>query len=521
MVRVLAIFYVLVACGGQASHDAAVGPATRAPAAGDFPDNPLLAHVPADTPYVFATFKPIPQEYATATFGRYVPVLRRMLDDAIAAHPDSEANDGLRFVRDELDTMSGPHLERLGFSPKARWVIYGLGLYPVARVELASGARVLDTAKRFAAAFHTTVPAPTRRGDSELWRIDDESKWTIVIALREHELVVAAAPPATIDANLAAILGEQKPPRAIDVAELRALAVRDGFTGQGLGFADVARIAALALPAATSVDCRAAVALAAHHVPRVAIGMDDLGAHHVGAGLVVELAPDILADARGLRGTLAGFDQLVAQKPVGAFAAAFDLERGRALLGRVATAAHVLAGRCSDSDLGELADELRRAATEPLPPYVAGAHGGLAAVTKLVVGPGGPTTIEGYGVLHHDHVGELVKLIAAELPELDLRADGRAHPLPAKLQYPGHFALAADALAVALGKDSERTATSLLSGKPVPAPLAYFSIDYSQLAPALGLEGPSAAIVSGFGPVTMQLTVDDRGLVMWSTMELH
>jgi hypothetical protein len=122
-------------------------------------------------------------------------------------------------------------------------------------------------------------------------------------------------------------------------AQFRALAERDGFTGQGLGFVDLARVGALVADAAGAApDCLAAVTAIAKRAPRLAVGYDDFTLHRLAFGMVLELAPDVLADARGLSGSLAGLDRLLGQKPAMAMAVAGNIEHGRTVLARVAGA---------------------------------------------------------------------------------------------------------------------------------------------------------------------------------------
>ena len=79
----------LAACGG--GDDAATPQAADA-AAG----NPLLAHAPADTPYLFATLEPLPDDVLDHFIERFQPVLDEMqeqMQQALAereAHADSD-----------------------------------------------------------------------------------------------------------------------------------------------------------------------------------------------------------------------------------------------------------------------------------------------------------------------------------------------------------------------------------------------------------------------------------------------
>src|SRR5438270_13405141 len=150
MKRTLGICLVicgLVACEkNSTSNDSAAAdlPGTRASALGDFADNPMLASVPSDTPYAFATFKPIPPEYIHKWSAMIGPMMTKL-----RSAPGADA-DAFRALADEIGTFDMKRFEELGFSAKARAVIYGIGVYPVARIEIANGDKVFDFVQRMA-----------------------------------------------------------------------------------------------------------------------------------------------------------------------------------------------------------------------------------------------------------------------------------------------------------------------------------------------------------------------------------
>jgi hypothetical protein len=132
-----------------------------------------------------------------------------------------------------------------------------------------------------------------------------------VMAFGAKELVVAIAPRDVLTRNLDLILGAQRPANSLTTAQLRALAQRDGFTGQGVGFVDVARAGALIGDTA----CRAAFTELARSVPRIAIGLDDITPHRFSIGAVVELPAATVAGLRGLSSSFAGYERMLGGRP--------------------------------------------------------------------------------------------------------------------------------------------------------------------------------------------------------------
>jgi hypothetical protein len=303
---------------------------------------------------------------------------------------------------------------------------------------------------------------------------------------------------------------------------MKDLAQRDGFTGQGLGYADLQKVAAIADHDRTP-DCRDAIAKLVAHAPRFVFGYRDLTPQQTTAGVVLELAPDALAAAKTATGSLAGLDRLASAHPAMAFAVAGDLAHARALLPALASTAEDLGKRCEAPELAGFADKLRTAATAPIPPMFDGLHGGIVVVDRMKRDGVAFSSLDGYALIHADHAADLVKLISAKVPGLDLPLDGKAHPLPAAgLPVPANAAATSDALAIGLGADSGKV-TDLLGGKPQPAPLALMIFDYQRIGDLIpsNPDDPQSVdvkqLMSALGVLNMQFSVDDRGVVAWMT----
>ena len=516
---------------GLVSRDAAAAPALPSRAAhspGAFPDNPLLQSVPDDTPYVLATFKPFPVDYLRKLYQLFEPTWRKLTSHA-SGSPAFAA--GMRAAEEELGDLSTARLARIGISPRARFVVYGLGAYPVWRVELLDGSRLLGFVNRVVARLGLQLPPGTERAGRTYWIIPVPShpSWTLLMAVAPKELVMAAAPRATIDGNLPLLLGEQPAAHPLTTAELRAVATRDGFTGQGVGYVDVTRASQLAADAfGLPGECRAALTDTASRAPRIGFGYDDLSGKRLAFGLVVETAPDLTTELRGLQGTLAGLDHLLASSPMFALAVAGNLANARALAPRLGAWLRDLGQRCDADGLVRAAGRVDGFASTQLPPFAAGIHGLVLAFDRLETGkPFGAPKIEGWAVADVDHADDLVSTVLMFMPGLRLATDGKAYPLPASVPFPGHVAASHSAISLALGPHSATEAVAALRGRPVPAPLAVFELDYSRMAGLMAddLKGPDAAatqaMLKAFGRAWIQLVADDRGLVVWNSFELR
>lgn len=516
------------ACERKPASDSPEGSAlsTRAKAVGDMPDNPMLAVIPADTPYAWVSFQPFPFEVMQKVLSAAQPMFAKAISQVPAEDKDKVVRQDVLDVLEHFDFSAA---EAQGFTRKARFAFYGLP-YPVMRMEVADGAKVYAFIQKTAQRWQVPLPPAIDRAGGHYWMIDDP-KVPVVIAVLAKELVFAIAPKDALDAQLATILGEQKPAKALTTAQFRAIAERDGFTGLSIGFADTARIAELAGKQLPSPGCGQAFGQLVKRVPRVALGYGDFSKQSMTFGMVVELGPEVLAEARSLVGKIAGLDQMIAARPAMGMAAALDIDKATVAARDVAAMIADLGTQC---DLQELASNAQQAVAKlgkPLPPFVSGIHGGYVALTKYSKGPQGPNVqdVEGFGSLQVEQVGEVIKLAQMKLTTLDLPLDGKAHALPPGLApMTIHLAASDHTIGFGLGKTSEAGAVKGLAGKPAPAPLFVMTADYSQLSTFLpdmpASNAPSREdmikLLSVFGQLVMQVVVDDRGVVMWTSLEM-
>jgi hypothetical protein len=521
------------ACEKSEPADASAGAPllpSRAPKVGDFPDNPLLAFVPADTPYVFATFKPLGTEYLHQMAQTVGPIWRRVYDEYMQRMQRAGGNgDHLRDLLDQFGDFSAARLEQLGFSTKPRMVFYGLGPYPVARFELGDGERVLAGARQLADKWNEPLPAAIDRAGHHYWFHDlPGSTWTILFAIGSKEVVIAAAPRAILDSNLPLLLGEQRPAKPLTMNQMKAIAERDGFTGQGVGYADLAKIGQLLGGLADDpAACTSALTALTKRVPRLALGYEDLTGKHLGMGMVLELAPEVLADLRRVSNPLPGFDHFLSAKPMLGLAFAGSAERARDLLPRAGQVLTDVGTACDSRVMRRGGDSLAALGFTSLPPEFSGLRGGYLVVDRFELNRMvGGMKLEGYGVLRSDHAADLAQKLASTLLGIDLPADGKPHALPARSPVTGHVSATNDAIAVALGTGTESRVTEALGGKPVPAPLAVLRIDYPRLGDLVATTGvpthpETVAMFQAFGMATMQVLVDERGLVTWMAVEMR
>ncbi len=498
-----------------------------------FGDAPLLANVPAETPYVFASFQALPPGIWNRLLGMYAPLVRSLTQQAAQNEGAQEFRAFMNALAAELPSYDQAGLDRVGIAPAGRFVIYGHGAYPILRLELSDGDRLLAAVTRVAQRIGQPVPAPQQAGDRRYWTIPAvDAGLTVVVAIAPRELIVAAVPPAVLARDQALVLGLKRPARSLDPQVLREVARRGGYAPYGVGFADLRHVTS-ALTAATGTVVPAACGrtIDAIHtrIPRVTAGYGDFTDNQLALGYRLELAPDLATDVQALATRIVVAPPLPGRPALMHLTAAADLTRARALASRGADVLTVIGTACGVPSVVEAGRGLADAAAKPLPPEWSTVRGGSAALYGLELGSNGAQVqVDASGVLTFGDTAGLVPSIQAVAR--DARADGQVRvgpPLPFTTTI--HYAITGTAVAVGVGKGSREAVATAIAARATPAPL--FSISYdmrglmAMMAPGLAQMPPAErqmmqAIYSSFGDIGMDLTADADGVAIWTRMEL-
>lgn len=214
--------------------------------------NPLLAHVPADTAYVYANLENLPKEVTDAYVDRFQPAMDMLhkhigqLKEGYAAgqHQDDAMVQFAMVVLEEMGgDLSVENLEKLGISLQADHAIYAMGVFPVMRLELTDATELLGFIGRVEARMGMSLPVNDLNGTS-FWRVSDEDQpMGLYISILDKQLVVAAFPTSAEADFLAEVLGQEMP--ANNMAENNTLAQlnqKKGYLGYGSGMLDMNKL---------------------------------------------------------------------------------------------------------------------------------------------------------------------------------------------------------------------------------------------------------------------------------------
>ena len=543
-----ALALVVLLGAGQAGckkSDAAGGNAGRNDAAArrrQQADSAFLGHIPTDTPYLFASLEPIPRWY----WRRMLPGARAALDsiplpDASGGPPARFAAAFLRELRASFDEAGLRRL--LGIGMEGRFALYGVGIIPVARLELVDGKALLATIERLQAESGLALPTATL-GGRPYWRLGDDD-FVIVGAVIDDHLVLAGGPTAWVDRDLPVILGTRLPRSGMgDGAAIRAVVRRHGFSDQGIGYVDARRLLA-ALSAITSREgsaspiaqrCMDELTQLAQRFPGLAFGYDEISEKRITSRVILETDAALAARLRQLTAPVPGLvGGLPSDHPLIAFGLGLDLATARQLAIDAVDGVARLAGECNAPEIAAQMSLRRTALSRPPPAWLERIDGALLSANHVGFGPDGkPNRVEGYAIVGSDNPSMLLTLVKQMAPAgamLEVAADGGFHDILPAGAMPGldslRVAIKPGALVAALGAGMIEAAERTLA-RSGSTPLVYVAYDYNRIIDRLGSDrrpaGPNArapVFWSMFRTSAIWIYPADHGLALAISMELR
>ncbi len=415
--------------------------------------NAPITYAPADTPYLMANFKPLPQAAAEAwqqneSIALNIQQLGSFGQDL--AKDDPKAAALLNALHDELADVKtqGQLLQKLGLSRTALFALYGIGDVPVARVQMASP----DTFRKFWAGVEKRagMKAPTATTDGqEYWVLGgDSAKLHVLVAIEGKQLVVTLA-PANADAGaIKRLLGLTKP--AKDASDRLARVNSDhGYDDYRSGYVDLHRLFAHAFDGkddltgaflaalgvkATDPSCAGEFASLADQVPMASFGIQSFTAKEVRGSLDVQLSPSLTGALAALKQPVPGMAAKSDDSMVD-LVLALPLKKWQAFLRERASAAAKKAYQCPA--LQPLNQFAHIAANPPvqMPPEAASLLGLRFVLDKWEAGP----QIAGRMLVASSDPSALAKKLQQTMPQFALKTiptDGKpvAFDLPSRMQ---------------------------------------------------------------------------------------
>jgi hypothetical protein len=473
----------------------------------------LLRYVPADTPYVFGSLAPPPDEF----LDRIGPKVDRLLAaysemlGAVMAEARSEGGNAEEMeefdalVEEFRSLLSREGLKQAGLTRDSTGLLYGNGLLPVLRVTLSDAMLFEDLITRIEAKAGEQLPVGEVEGMP--YRFIEDEGVRIIIATADDQLVLTVAPGSLDDTALARLLGLKLPAENIaQTGKLLEIANEYGLMHEYVGLVDTVRLVdtfidepddldALLLEMAgydaTTLgdDCKAEFRALAGIAPRVVTGYEEVSAEKVRSVAVVELRADISSEFTAFVSQVPGLGAIY--DSLFSFGMSMNVEALRSFFDKRVAALQEDPWECEH--MADLQDGLfaarEQALAQPVPPVIYDFHGFLAIVDELEgFDPGKkqpPESIDASFLLAIDNAQGLLAMGQAMIPqlaELAIEPDGKPHrfelPDSGSGAKEAWVALQESAIALSVSEDGETVLPALLAAEgSTPPPFLSMGLD--------------------------------------------
>jgi hypothetical protein len=480
-------------------------------------DLPLLAHAPANTPYAFAMLEPFPRVYWDK-LGSFAGDIEKLIEKEQAEAGESDKI-GKALWQELKGNFNEAGVRKLfGVGPGARILVYGIGFYPVVRIELEDDKALPATVERFTKAAGLTNPLATHEGRT-YWRIEEDDV-VFVAAVADRQLVLAGGPKAGFDTEiLPNVLGMAKPEKSLLVSGTFPSLIAKHKLGPWTGYLDTAMLLEKAR-SKVALECGLALSGATQIVPRVVLGYDRWNGGVLSGRMIVELEEGLAGKLMELVVEVPGFSDGKLKEPgLLAFGGGVHLEKGRLLLLNGARALAAIGTVC-EPGLAREAQEFADAVARPLPPGIDALQGFVINLMSAKVAPDGIGDVDGYAIVGTTDVNKVLTPLAGllSIPADKLPRDGKfqeifpAGTLP--MVGPLQATVEGNSILVATGAGGPAGAKRALANKG-PAPLFYMAYDYATIM-KLTMFGTSPPTTSSAPYELYRRIIDMMGLVTFS-----
>lgn len=420
----------------------------------DAPTDPL-AFVPADSPYVFSNQTPVSSAVLESWMTMYGVSIEELYAE-MAKDPQMQAIEGefgewLRAALPEVGKMgSVTGMGQLGFKVEGRFALYGYGLMPVYRWELAEPERIAETVARIEERAGKKL-AKRKLGDVELWQFAND-KATVLFGPIGNFFVITLAPAKADEARLSAQLGLTLPQASMaSSGAMAALDKQYGYDGHVSGYLDI-RALAQRLSGRNQEDNQVIAAFGGEipklsdacaneldsmtsKFPRMVFGTTKFDAKQMNVNSLLEVEAELAKSLQKIAAPIPGAG--VASKMMLSFGASVDLPETVRFLNGVADSIAATPYQCEElADINKSAAELKEGLANPglaMAGAMNAVNFGLKSLT-LEAGSEMPSALSAYVTLGSSTPLMLWGLAQQGLPPLakvQLAADGKIVPLPA------------------------------------------------------------------------------------------
>lgn len=514
----------------------------RGPTGGGSSDAPL-SFVPADSPYVFANFEPLPGpvvEKAMQQSAEVMGMYGELFDSLRVELEASEKPEDKRILAmldaliAEFDNKTPQQInDSLGIGLDGRIALYGIGMVPVLRMDLAKP----DNLRAFIGRMEKAAGAEMTKAKLEAleyWVFQPEAAPLMGVgAIIGNQLVLTLAPAQAEPAVLRVLLGVDKPAKSVlDSGSLQALNKDYKFTPYFSGYLDSAKLIA-AYNANSAVDqaflkalgtekpqidatCSKELSELATAWPRMVVGYEVFEPTRNVSRFVFETRSDIASELLKLRAPMPGLGK-ASEAAMLNFGLSFKLSAVPGVVNAFAGKVAESPWECAQlADLNQAFDEAKTGINNPAVFAAAPVFSGLHLILNTLemdFASGATPSGSGALLIGSDNPASLIGMAKGFVPQLatlEIPTDGSVVALPAMPGVPpelqAHAASSDKVIGIGVGGDDIKAALpSLLQADPNQQPLFVMGLSsgfYVKLADAMAA---SAEMTSDGDPKAAEL----------------
>lgn len=528
---------------------------------------PHLKYIPAQSPYVLTSLKPMPAELIEPFLAgneelseRMIAGMAQQISDEFGAAEPLE-----RLFVALLEEMSGvttiEQMEEKGFSSRAHLAFYGIGWLPAMRLTLGDAEKIsalldrLDERAGLNPQSRTLGKTTFRQYNS-----DDEAGVKVAVAVHEGQLILGGAPGEAFEEYIGYLFGETSIGRSMaESTRLEDLQAKHGLSPYSLGYIDLVELTRGLVTAAPQDPISAAIIGAldyqvepglsevceqeiiglAESAPQVALGYTEVTPELVAGKLVLETDQDFAQELAEIVAPIPGLDAQTLEGSLFALGLGINLKNAFDFVNLQASRINSEPFECeSFNDLNELARDLP-SSLAMIPPVVSGLQGLFVSLTEMDLGA---ESFKGYGLVSSDDpsgLWGLLRSFAPQLAEVNLQADGEPVGLPTLEEFPEavdpHLIMNHHTLGFSIGLGLEqKLKESLSDGEEQVSmgdPLMVLAYDYGELMSQIGeldagmqddgFEGALDYMVDLMSTLIISLNPSEHGVEMGYSMKLN
>ncbi|MEM6574508.1 MAG: hypothetical protein AAF736_09575 [Pseudomonadota bacterium] len=554
LVGLSVVAMLLSACGGDDESTEASTAAPAAKAAGASAASggasPLLAYVPADTPYFIGNREKMDDKSMDLMWEMAAPALE-YAESAVSKameDPEAEENPVAKAVMEELaGKMNRDGLVELGLDPAGSLAVYGLGILPVIRAEIADGDKLKETISRIEAKSGQTFTVSEFEGN-EFYENGDE-KAQAIIAINDDQVVMSIIPTAAREEGLKQLFTDSKPAENITArldeinSEYELLPIftifMDSMALVDAVLTDDSPVASTLFEQGRSQlgpECTAEFKEMAGIAPMVVSGYTQFNDEAVDSIAVIELRDDIATATQQLAAPMGGMGDI--DDVLFHMGFAIDVLKAKQFLTDQANAVSSDPYQCNAlAELNEGMSQMSAQLAQPLPPMVGNFQGLRFSLKDMDLSTGMPQNLRALvmvGITNPQLVVGMASAMVPQLASLQLPADGTPTPLPDGLiPFPldtPHLAMTEQGIGMSAGTGEESMLKDYLSAPPASGDLPFMVVGYDEAGLAMyqqqiqeamaamapGEEMPEFPMSDLFSRQTISASFTGRGMEMFS-----